>query len=91
MSKATRSDARNDWLIVWRMARTELLGGMPRVTFTDGREPLHFAARVLLRSREYFPSPSPVTSAEGKYVSPSAEPNKPARGISPNPDNKEIA
>ena len=45
---------RNDWKIVWRMARTEMLGKMPRVTFSDGREPLHRAALTLLRAREVF-------------------------------------
>ncbi len=44
--------ARNDWKIVWQMARTEILGRMPRVTFSDGREPLHRAAVTMLRARE---------------------------------------
>lgn len=45
---------RNDWKIVWRMARAEILGRMPRVTFNDGRERLHLAAITLLRAREVF-------------------------------------
>ena len=45
------SDVRNDWNIVWRMARAEVLGQHPRATFTDGREPLHRAAITCLRTR----------------------------------------